>query len=408
MATKAQLEKLPSQRETDAVWRAEWAREIDAAGIRNLVRQRLFVEGYPVFKRHIPEEAQTILDVGSGTGRYGVMFAKDFPGVQVTVTDILEEALDVGRALAAELGVTNVTFAKEDALRMSFPDGSFDVVFCDVVLQHIPNNQNVLKEMLRVLKPGGTLIVSSVNTWNLPHTAYKGLLRMIGRPYSYGYEETFSPRSLKRFLERHLMRVVAVDGFYFAYGIYRLKVHHPFFAILGKIANRATKALDAVSGRAISRYFGFETFCVARKHLMKVEHSGYVRLPSFEDTKEGMLMAVEFAKALPFEPKRVYVLSNVNDYHTVRGGHAHRALDQVIFCLAGSFELRLDDGKTYQKIMMRSNGYGIRLKPMLWHSMRKFSRDCVILVFASAPYDESDYIRDHAEFLRLANNSDRA
>lgn len=265
MATKIQLEKLPSQRDTDAVWRSEWTREIDVSEIRNLIRQRLFVEGYPVFKRHIPEDAQKILDVGSGTGRYGVMFAKDFPHAQVTVTDILEEALDVGRALAAELGVPNVEFAKEDALRMSFPDESFDVVFCDVVLQHIPNNQDALREILRVLKPGGTLIVSSVNTWNLPHTAYKSLLRLVGRQYSYGYEETFSPRSLKRFLERNSMRVVAVDGFYFAYGIYRLKAHHPVFAILGKIANRAAKTLDAISGRAVSRYFGFETFCVAQK-----------------------------------------------------------------------------------------------------------------------------------------------
>ncbi|OGZ08605.1 MAG: hypothetical protein A3D65_04860 [Candidatus Lloydbacteria bacterium RIFCSPHIGHO2_02_FULL_50_13] len=122
-------------------------------------------------------------------------------------------------------------------------------------------------------------------------------------------------------------------------------------------------------------------------------------MPSVEDNALGTLMMGEGTKSIPFEIKRVYFIKDIPDFYAVRGGHAHKTLDQVIFCINGSFQLRIDDGTTYQKIRLTASGFGIRLGPNLWHSMREFSKDCVILVVASGYHDESDYIRDHEQFL---------
>jgi hypothetical protein len=48
---------------------------------------------------------------------------------------------------------------------------------------------------------------------------------------------------------------------------------------------------------------------------------------------------------------------------------------------------------------------GLLLPPMVWHEMSHFSADCVLLVAASAPYDEGDYIRDYRDFLAAAGST---
>jgi len=81
-----------------------------------------------------------------------------------------------------------------------------------------------------------------------------------------------------------------------------------------------------------------------------------------------------------------------------RGHHAHKKLEQVIFCINGSFVLRLDDGVRKQSLLMNDPCLGVKLGPKLWHTMEKFSSDCVILVLADDYYQESDYIRDYDAF----------
>ena len=98
---------------------------------------------------------------------------------------------------------------------------------------------------------------------------------------------------------------------------------------------------------------------------------------------------------------RVYFVNNVRDASAIRGGHAHKKLSQIIVCANGSFVLNLDDGKHKQSILLDKPTFGIILKPKLWHTMSKFSKDCVILVFASAHYNERDYIGTYNDFLKV-------
>lgn len=136
---------------------------------------------------------------------------------------------------------------------------------------------------------------------------------------------------------------------------------------------------------------------------IKVKNSGVVELKLIHDNRDGNLVILEALRDVPFEIKRLYYITNLENSVSIRGQHAHRELEQVIFCIQGSFVLGLDDGVTRQKIQMNRVNIGIRLGKMLWHTMEDFSSGCVLLVVASDYYSEADYIRDYQEFLRLAS-----
>ena len=132
---------------------------------------------------------------------------------------------------------------------------------------------------------------------------------------------------------------------------------------------------------------------------IKVKNSGIIELQYHDDFPDGILVIGEAEKNVPYDIKRVYYISNLSNPKAVRGKHAHKKLEQYIFCVSGSFRLHLDDGETKQNITLNNPYFGIRLGPKLWHVMKKFSRDCVILVLASDYYDENDYIRDYEQFM---------
>lgn len=138
------------------------------------------------------------------------------------------------------------------------------------------------------------------------------------------------------------------------------------------------------------------------KDTILVKNSGYIDLKLIRDDRDGNLVILEALRDIPFEIKRLYYITNLENSVSVRGKHAHRHLEQVIFCVQGSFTLGLDDGKNQQRILMSQVNIGVRLGKMLWHTMEDFSSGCVLLVVASDYYDEKDYIRNYEEFLRLA------
>lgn len=112
--------------------------------------------------------------------------------------------------------------------------------------------------------------------------------------------------------------------------------------------------------------------------------------------ERGELTFAEENIDIPFVTKRVYFLRNLkSDFE--RGFHAHKVLKQVIYCVSGSFMLLLDDGKESKTIELLA-GETVFIDSVVWHVMSHFSKDCVIAVFASDFYKESDYIRDYTEY----------
>lgn len=125
-----------------------------------------------------------------------------------------------------------------------------------------------------------------------------------------------------------------------------------------------------------------------------------IDLPVVSDPR-GDLTFIEGQRHVPFDIARVYYLYNV-PVDAERGGHAHFELQQVLFALSGSFRIKMDNGSETSEYWLRDPRRGLLINRMIWREMDSFSQGAVCMVLASHPYDESDYIRDHAKFLTLA------
>lgn len=126
------------------------------------------------------------------------------------------------------------------------------------------------------------------------------------------------------------------------------------------------------------------------------------RLHSVRDLR-GNLSFGEFARDIPFEPKRYFMVFDVPSEKT-RGEHAHHKCHQFLICVRGSCAVVVDDGQRRAEVVLDSLDKGIYLPPLTWGVQYKYSRDAVLLVFASHYYDAADYIRDYAAFVEIVRH----
>lgn len=120
------------------------------------------------------------------------------------------------------------------------------------------------------------------------------------------------------------------------------------------------------------------------------------KLVSAQDLR-GSLTAAEF-DGLPFVPRRIFTVYDVPS-ESVRGAHAHRVCSQFLVCTAGAVSCLVDDGRAREEVRLATPDIGLHIPPMVWGTQWRYSRDAVLLVLASHPYDGADYIRDYEEFL---------
>ena len=133
--------------------------------------------------------------------------------------------------------------------------------------------------------------------------------------------------------------------------------------------------------------------------LLDVEDVKIYELPFVADLR-GNLSVGEFEKNLPFTPKRYFLVFDVPS-NKVRGEHAHKQCHQFILCVHGTCSVVVDNGQSRQEILLDRPNKGIHLPPMVWGIQYKYSKDSVLLVFASDHYNPDDYIRDYDEFITL-------
>ncbi|MFN8531010.1 MAG: class I SAM-dependent methyltransferase [Anaerolineae bacterium] len=130
----------------------------------------------PMMKRLAPETAPLILDVATGTGRFPLAMSRHpkFRG-RVIGVDLSRPMLRYGQP---KFGVIQNRYARvnlmqANAERLPFPDACFDAVTCLEALEFMIHQQVVLAEMLRVLKPGGVLLITNrINTRWMPRKTY--------------------------------------------------------------------------------------------------------------------------------------------------------------------------------------------------------------------------------------------
>ncbi len=87
-----------------------------------------------------------------------------------------------------------------------------------------------------------------------------------------------------------------------------------------------------------------------------------------------------------------------------RGGHAHRALEQIVIALSGSFDVILDDGYNKRSFFLNRPHYGLYIPPGIWRELENFSSNSVALSLVSMPFEESDYVRDYETFKKMVQN----
>jgi ubiquinone/menaquinone biosynthesis C-methylase UbiE len=133
-----------------------------------------------------------LLDCGCGPGSITVDLAQAVAPGEAIGIDLREDALAHGRGLARERRIANVTFQTASVYQVPYPDGSFDAVFACAVLQHLAAPLAALKEMRRVLKPGGVIgIVDGSSTITVRYPTNPLLekwdrLRALEREYNTG------------------------------------------------------------------------------------------------------------------------------------------------------------------------------------------------------------------------------
>lgn len=120
-------------------------------------------------------------------------------------------------------------------------------------------------------------------------------------------------------------------------------------------------------------------------------------LPSIGGTVEGYITVAEGQRNVPFAVKRVY-WTYYTPQNVIRGFHAHKALEQLIFAVSGTIEFLVEDRHGVKETFILDQPHlGLYLPPFTWREIR-FSHSAVLLCLASEYYTEDDYIRDYDLF----------
>jgi ubiquinone/menaquinone biosynthesis C-methylase UbiE len=162
--------------------------------------QRFFVEApHPLITRDRlrqilePESGERVLEIGPGTGYYTLDLA-EWVGADgaVEIFDIQQEMLDHTMERVRERGISNVHPTLGDARSLPYADDSFDAAALTAVLGEIPDPDAALREINRVLKPGGRLIVGEL--FGDPHMVTLSTLRRRAEATSLVFEGHVGPK----------------------------------------------------------------------------------------------------------------------------------------------------------------------------------------------------------------------
>jgi len=161
--------------------------------------QRFWVQApHPLITRErlratlAPTPGERILEIGPGTGYYTLDLAEWVgPDATLEIFDIQQEMLDHTIGRVAERGLSNVNATRGDARSLPFDDASVDAVVLITVLGEIPDPDAALREIARVLRPGGRLVVGELV--GDPHYTSPGALRKGGEAAGLRFDHRNGP-----------------------------------------------------------------------------------------------------------------------------------------------------------------------------------------------------------------------
>lgn len=113
--------------------------------------------------------ARRILDVGCGSGTIAAAVARRAPASELIAVDISSDRIDA--TTAALSGLANASAERADACEVPFEDGRFNLVYCRLLLQFLPDRQAAVRQMARVCAPGGIVLLQDLDgqlLWHYP------------------------------------------------------------------------------------------------------------------------------------------------------------------------------------------------------------------------------------------------
>lgn len=132
-----------------------------------------------------------------------------------------------------------------------------------------------------------------------------------------------------------------------------------------------------------------------------------IELITFKKIKDarGNLIPIEHNE-LPFKIKRTYILNSMPK-NAERAGHAHKKLNQILFCLSGKIKIKYSNLKKNKSLILSDKTKAVWMKPGVWREIINLSKNTVVMVLASDKFNENDYIRSYNDFIKYKKNENK-
>lgn len=156
-----------------------------------------------------------VADVGTGKGRFAISFA--LQGAEVYALDIAADMLRWAGQDAEKAGA-KVRFLQGDAENLPYPDHFFDLVVCMETIMHVPHPDRLVRELARVVKPGGQILVSMTNQYRLnalgrlPESLLLRLLSWVRPAQTPRYMWAYGVPAFRRFFDRAGLKITRLHG----------------------------------------------------------------------------------------------------------------------------------------------------------------------------------------------------
>jgi len=217
----------------------------DVYGTDGRMVREVMLLGDPAGKR--------ILEVGAGTGRDAVTLAK--AGAEVLTLDYVAGSLYLTGKAAGKAGVA-VAPVCGDALGSPFPEGTFDVIFHQGLLEHFRDTTPLLADNTRILKPGGHLIVDVPQTFHY-YTLGKKILIAVDRWFA-GWETQFTIGQLETLVRAEGLTVTRSYGDWMVPGLWYRALRKVIMTRTGRKLPMNPEPVPPIArlGKAWRRWFG--------------------------------------------------------------------------------------------------------------------------------------------------------
>jgi ubiquinone/menaquinone biosynthesis C-methylase UbiE len=159
-------------------------------------------------------DGHRVLDIGCGRGGLTAWIARSSKPARHLAMDFSQVAVEKGRTMAAQSSLSRIEWSVGDIQNIPCPDASIDSAFSCETVEHVPDPPRAVRELARVLRPGGRLFLTTPNYMGMMGL-YRGYLRLRGRPFTEIGQPinqfTMLPRTI-RWVKRAGLEVVVTDA----------------------------------------------------------------------------------------------------------------------------------------------------------------------------------------------------